>query len=202
MTSGTRRVRTTRQYPGEGESRVLIDVLNSELGPHALEPASFANVRVLLELVETFQKIARALRKTKRKRRSPLVSKEITDLFGSANTSLKQYVATPVLVPERMFDPETTSTDGDFSVSGAEYPQPFVEMSLILQIEKLASSGRILALKQCAHCHRWFFSRFSHQRFCSEKCKDIFHRSDPAELVWRRRQARDRYRIHRDKNVK
>lgn len=80
--------------------------------------------------------------------------------------------------------------------------QPWLEVSRVLAIEKLASEGRIQSFKQCGQCQRWLYARFSHQRFCSETCREEFHRSDMADKARRRDWARSNYQIHKTKNVK
>jgi hypothetical protein len=80
--------------------------------------------------------------------------------------------------------------------------QPFQEYLLVQTIENFAENGLLDSLKRCPQCQRWLFARFSHQRFCTEECKEMFHRSDPADKQRRREWAKKNYQIHKTKNVK
>jgi len=67
------------------------------------------------------------------------------------------------------------------------------ELQALLAIVEVAREGRISALKQCEQCRKWLFARFSHQRFCSEDCKEQFHRTNEADKKRRREWARENY---------
>lgn len=71
------------------------------------------------------------------------------------------------------------------------------ELFLVLDIMEIAQAGRIDSLKQCENCRKWLFARFPHQRFCSENCKEHFHRSNEADKKRRREWARQNYRAHK-----
>jgi hypothetical protein len=65
----------------------------------------------------------------------------------------------------------------------------------------LFESGYIFKIRRC-RCRKFFFQRFSHQRFCSEKCRITeFRTSDEARLK-RNAYARKLYQLHKNKNVK
>jgi hypothetical protein len=65
----------------------------------------------------------------------------------------------------------------------------------------LLESGYIFKIRRC-RCEKFFFQRFSHQRFCSEKCRIAeFRTSDEARLK-RNAYARKLYQLHQTKNVK
>ncbi len=76
------------------------------------------------------------------------------------------------------------------------------ELIYALDILEIAKAGRINSLKQCEQCHKWLFARFPHQRFCSESCKEHFHRSNEADKKRRREWAKHNYWLHKNKNVK
>jgi hypothetical protein len=76
------------------------------------------------------------------------------------------------------------------------------ELFLVLDVMEIAQAGRIDSLKQCEHCRKWLFARFPHQRFCSENCKEHFHRFNEADKKRRREWARKNYWLHKYKNIK
>ena len=38
-------------------------------------------------------------------------------------------------------------------------------------IVRLAQAGYVLRVRRCKECEKWFFARFNHQLFCSQKCR-------------------------------
>jgi hypothetical protein len=51
----------------------------------------------------------------------------------------------------------------------------------IVQLLHLADKGLLRRVRKCAakECDRWFYARFEHQRFHSERCQQRTFRSDP-----------------------
>ena len=45
---------------------------------------------------------------------------------------------------------------------------PSVECRLLV---KIIEQGKILKIRRCQHCTRWFFAHFSHQLFCKTPCR-------------------------------
>lgn len=59
----------------------------------------------------------------------------------------------------------------------------------------------IARIRECV-CGKWLYSKFSHQRFCSSKCREKAFKSSPEWQEYRRNKARDYYWLHKTKNVK
>ena len=59
----------------------------------------------------------------------------------------------------------------------------------------------VTKIRQCS-CGRWLFARFSHQRFCSAKCREREFKSSPEWKEYRRQKAREYYRLHKSGKVK
>lgn len=55
---------------------------------------------------------------------------------------------------------------------------------------------------ECPQCGRWMYARFSHQRFCSGKCREREFKSSDEWKAKRRDKAREYYRLHKKANVK
>ena len=64
----------------------------------------------------------------------------------------------------------------------------------------LAEKGLIGKLKECAKksCGRWFYARFKHQRFDSEKCQQETFKTNPE---WRKKRARYMKQLRREKKA-
>ena len=65
----------------------------------------------------------------------------------------------------------------------------------------LIESGHIFNLRQC-RCGKFIFQRFSHQRFCSQKCRLAEYRSSEEFRVSRNARQRELYQLHKKSNVK
>ena len=72
-----------------------------------------------------------------------------------------------------------------------------MELSAVLIAIGLAQEGRIHKLRKCQQCTRWIFAKFPHSRFCSEDCKDTFHRENPDEKERRRNWAKNNYQTRK-----
>ena len=118
------------------------------------------------------------------------------------NRLLAAFVLTPILVAG-----QTVESERHWEMTWGQRRKrtnksPLLDFSIIDSVVRLAQSGRLDALRQCAQCGKWLLRRFAHQRFCSAACKEHFHRSDPADKTRRREWARHNYQLHKTKNVK
>jgi hypothetical protein len=76
------------------------------------------------------------------------------------------------------------------------------EDEVLLAVAELYVALMIDRLRQCTHCQQWLCARFSHQRFCSARCRERHFQSSLEWKEQRRRRARQYYRLHKTKNVK
>jgi hypothetical protein len=82
-----------------------------------------------------------------------------------------------------------------------DHPESYGEISAIVDLAKLAEKDLLGHLKQCS-CGRWIWARFSHQRFCSARCREHDFRSSEKWKEHRRQKAREYYRLHKSGKVK
>jgi hypothetical protein len=193
------------------DSRVewLLRALNDDWKGSIKGDRTAVDPRALLLLVKRFQ----ALERITSYKRIPLFwrsssgdiehNPELTRIYRAVNIALRRYAARPVIMPDYMADmnPQSRGWSFEWARSGKS-SQPFMEVGFALTVVDLASSGRISALKQCEECRKWLFARFPHQRFCSEACKDHFHKFNDADKKRRREWAKKNYWLHKQKNVK
>ena len=95
----------------------------------------------------------------------------------------------PISSPAGKFKGRWPPIAGDYSESQAVY-----EMTWMMPND-------IKKLRECA-CSKWFYARFSHQRFCSSKCRERAFRSSEVWKAYRRRKAREYYQLHKSGKVK
>jgi hypothetical protein len=75
------------------------------------------------------------------------------------------------------------------------------DANAVFDLAQLADMGLLVRLRKCL-CGRWLFARFSHQRFCSVQCREKEFRSSPEWKEYRRKKAREYYRLHMSGKVK
>jgi hypothetical protein len=209
MAKASRRVqKSDRAFAYEKAARLLIRALNDEMGPAVRGRREVLDRRPLLLLVKRFQ----ALEDVVGDKKIPLFSinsegglddnPDVLQKYKAINRVLRRYIAVPVILPDYFSDPNPKLRGWELTWERKGHPRPFTELRLIHTIADIASANKISSLKQCAHCRRWLFARFSHQRFCSDECKESFHRTNDADKKRRREWARTNYWIQKNTNVK
>jgi hypothetical protein len=78
---------------------------------------------------------------------------------------------------------------------------PHLESEVIQITLDLFKSGEICQIIQCP-CGKFVFQRFSHQRFCSEKCRIADYKSSEEFRLKRNAKQRQLYRLHKQHNIK
>ena len=202
--SRSQKKEAVRPFTGHS-SKGLLRALNDELGPSVRGKRKIVDPRALLLLVKRFQQLDDALTHAgavKGVNGSTYETPEVLKCYRAINRFMRRYQATPGILPHSMMgDNDSRGWEFAWARIGVQH-QPYIEVGLVQQIERIAASGRINSLKRCEQCKRWIFARFPHQRFCGPKCKETFHRTDPLDRQRRREWAKENYKIHKTKNVK
>ncbi len=200
--------KTDRSFGFEKEATLLVRALNDDLGPAAKGKRDAVDFRALKVLVKRFQQLEEVVNNSQiplfslGKDRGIDSNPEVMNKYVAINRFLGRYVAVPVITPLYFYDANPISRGWEFSWARTERQQPFFELGLVKTIVEIAQAHRISSLKQCEHCRRWLFARFSHQRFCGVACKESYHRSDAADKQRRREWARKNYWLHKNRNIK
>lgn len=199
QTSRSRKARAKRTFQGEDEARFLLLQMNDGRMVHR---------DTLQEIVLTLQSLQPITPITGQRGLSCDPSlKEQTQRIEDVNRILRQYEAVPVItqlapMSGSGFKLAWRRTGDSATRNGQTKGSADSELSAALIAVRLAEQGRINALRQCPNCTRWLFAKFAHSRFCSEDCKNNFHREDPDEKKRRREWAKNNYRLHKTKNIK
>jgi hypothetical protein len=171
----------------------------SEDGPRNRIRALLRDIRFLLdawELVEDDEGGGWCIQRVKEKRASQ-AWRRISRLF-------RRYSFFPFLMP---FGPsliqQWAPIRGPFGKFKGKWPPiagRYTDNQAIFELTWLMPSdiGRI---RECV-CGKWLYSKFSHQKFCSAKCREKAFRSSPEWMEYRRNKAREYYWLHKNKNVK
>jgi hypothetical protein len=75
------------------------------------------------------------------------------------------------------------------------------EIGALLNALELIKSGLISKIAGC-RCGKFYFKKFAHQRFCSQKCKLTEFRANEEVRAKRNEYARKLYHLHKTGNVK
>ena len=78
---------------------------------------------------------------------------------------------------------------------------PYGEENAVLDLISLVKIGALRGLRRCPRCNKWLFARFSHQKFCSPRCRERHFQSSPDWKARRNERQREYYRLHRTTNV-
>jgi hypothetical protein len=174
--------------------RVYITDLSSE------ELIAWLNARVPIAQrtrVETLIRLLQQIEPNNLKKNAPLMRKANhilcrCTLSPFVNLAGKHSLA--LLMPRR-------KTDSGFAViPGTKVP--IYEKHAIFYIAQLHELRLIDRLRRCVNCQKWLCARFSHQKFCSDYCREKHFQASPEWKERRRRKAREYYRLHTTKNVK
>lgn len=200
----------TRAYSGEREARDVLGWLNFRLFEdeehrrlkHVIEKATGRRIRFrqeqqrVIEILRLYQqdrvrwKNMEQYGQNEKKR-----SEKETAAFRELQSRLRRYKFYPRFFPlGRVLSFAWTPIQPD-------HPERYGEVSAIADLSKLAEKGLLDHLRECT-CGKWIWARFSHQRFCSSKCREKRFRSSPEWREHRRKKAREYYWLHKTKNVK
>ncbi len=116
-------------------------------------------------------------------------SEPISRAMTALNTKLSKYPTFPIFAP----DPRTRSLISiNQGQSGKPSTMRCMELFAVHAIVRLVDAGLFDRLQTCA-CGKWYFSRFSHQRFCSPECRVTFWESSEERKEQKRKLARNYY---------
>jgi hypothetical protein len=198
---------TIRVYPGESESKLLVQWLNVMRDSKAKENA--------VSLIEAGKKLSELDRQGNFPR--VRITPSRPGVFGTkaqfANAKRRSELSRTVnklLSKQKMFPSYLYSIRSSWKVSwihttnkrrlalhffagGNAEAIRFGEADAIASILRLAERGYLDSLCRCHSCDKWIYARFNHQRFCGEPCKQRDFRNTDE---WRARQ-REYMREHR-----
>jgi hypothetical protein len=115
--------------------------------------------------------------------------------FLALRHKLRRYSYYPVLNPLRR------GNKLEWSPTKKKTSEMYDDSDAIFDLMELARQDLLDRLKEC-RCGRWIWARFSHQKFCSAKCREQEFRSSDEWKEHRRKKAREYYRLHKSGNVR
>jgi len=196
LTSHIRKSEAGRKYRGEAEARFLLSQLNEG---RTIDRDSLRQIILALQELGDCRPITR-----QRVLSGDPSQVEEMRKIEAVNKFLRQYEARPRLrLPSPRGAPirlEWRSTPKSNTDATRVRRDANLELKAVLIAVELAQQGRIASVKKCAYpnCKRWLFARFKHQRFCSEACYELFHRTDPQEKKRRSDWAKGNYQSRKE----
>lgn len=164
---------TPRHYRGEEAATAVLRWLNQDheqeyvgneyLGRYLGKNTRASRERVIW-LIETARAVRVAVREAPQRDLLAFPTRKLAKLDNQLNKFLLQYPTVPSFYltcgRECMFD--------DNTIVGGR--RPVGEALAVFRILELSNMGLLDRLHKC-DCGRWLFSRFKHQRFCSDRCR-------------------------------
>jgi hypothetical protein len=201
MPSDKRHVSYKRQYSGEEIAGELVKWLNGRQG--------YREHSTVVTIIETAWRIQNLESQNQKPRlvlaREALFGEktELNTVRNRYRKMLKRYAFFPWIGPWSRIAPHRWEPVRDgIDKHGAELPPPgYNDFNAILDLARLADRSLFDRLRRCS-CGRWLFARFSHQRFCSAKCREKEFKTSPEWRAHRREWARKNYSTHKRANVK
>jgi hypothetical protein len=188
-------LRLPREYSGQHEAEPLLEWLN-----HPTKDRARQRVREILEIFKHLQK-GWTVERTENSVRAYYTGKDHERSIERLQRLLQEYKYYP------MFFPLGSITGSHwFPVPrGNKYSHGWAveydDSNAIFDLAQLADDELLNRVKKCP-CGQWLFAKFSHQRFCSLQCREKEFRSSPEWKEYRRKKAREYYRLHKSGKVK
>jgi hypothetical protein len=194
-----------RKFHGEWHANFLVDWFNG----HLREGTGKERVRKILSGFQRLGEIAQdksvgEREWTKRVPTHPLV-KEANLLMGSLHQAVARYRLEPDWVihlsgpgPEVPLWPPTMFLSARIFLRSGRQAE---ESHVIEKLFKCIEDGVLHKILTCS-CGKLFFQRFSHQRFCSEKCRSKSYQDSETWREYRRNKAREYYHLQISGKVK
>lgn len=184
-----------REYSGQEEAKPLLEWLN--------KPAKDLGRQRVREILEIFTHLQKGwtVERTTDKVHAYYVGQDHRKSIARLERLLRNYKYFPMLFPLGTF-----SQSHWFPVRrGIKYARgwevDYDDSNAVLDLAQLADEDLLIRMKKCT-CGLWMFARFSHQRFCSVKCREKEFRSSPEWKAYRRKKAREYYQLHKSGKVK
>ena len=203
--------RTPRTYSGEKEGRDVVDWLNFRLFEHEdvrkvwrrIEEVTGRRVNRrrqqerVIEILRLYQQGRIDWANLERDGLNSVTrsSEKKKSAYERLQTRLRRYTFYPQFFPAGKF------LSFAWLPIHPDHPDEYGEVSAIADLAKLAENDLLGHLRECT-CGKWIWARFSHQRFCSAKCRERDFRSSEKWKEHRRKKAREYYRLHKSGKVK
>jgi hypothetical protein len=179
--------KTARQYSGQEFADAALRCLNLAFAHKGHERLAHQVRERVTKLFEEMKKVFAA----------PL--NEELNPFLPVNRILGEY---PIY--QRFVRDEGTARGWsiDRSIKARSFPRKAksLDENLIRGLEAIAAHGLVwiananmLDRIQVCQCGQWYFARFAHQRFCSERCRETFWESSEERKEKKRQRARENY---------
>jgi hypothetical protein len=185
--------RRTRTYPGSRWASNLVSCLNAEDVSGRGRSSKASRTRVL-DFMDNVRDVFDAIEAAPSWDLINHPTQRLNRAMDRLNTRLDAYPSTSVFYinwgREWVFD--------DDAVSGRH---PTGESLAIHGVIELAKLHLLQRVNQCK-CGRWFFAKFAHQRFCTQRCRKKHHESSEAFKATRREYMRRYYRLKVSGKVK
>jgi ribosomal protein S27AE len=184
-----------RTYTGEEECRALVDWLNRD----GQTPAGL-RIQTWLSFLHVLSEAAPSLGGAV----GTLDLKEVIaalakDQGGSRAESLRRLLKSPGLPNDHVRVKVKFEGVGEARRIVPLIAADTAEGEALLTVLRISQKGVLDRVKKCPRCGKWFFARFSHQRFCRTKCQQEHFRKSAAWKAHRNQWMRNYYKQTRSR---
>jgi hypothetical protein len=190
-----------RTYAGEKDAKPLIEWLNRK--PKISERGRIE--KLLANLAKVRQKYGEGDREHRLEENPQLrglswpigavpkawYGKEFNVALREAQAELALHKVWPTL--EAVSNPRSGASGSTLSFGWKHSQDQAAEA--VLHIVKLGKDGNLWRVRQCRHCEKWFYARFSHQDFHSTRCQEAEYKASPSWREKRREYMRGYRRL-------
>jgi hypothetical protein len=179
--------KTAHKFQGEYESGMILEMLNGTPVPKGQRLSTNQRAR-LLQVIEDIKTLLEMV--------GPpwdgIVTDQISDQFQCVNVKLVKYPCFTMFYPTQKNNVQRA--DGRLWETGDALlgTRPFNESIGVHGVIELAKLGLLNRIQIC-ECGKWYFRRFTHQKFCSPKCRVKFLESSEERKEQKRQRARENY---------
>jgi len=175
------------KFQGEYESGMILEMLNGTSVPKEQRLAASQRVR-LLQLIKDIKTLLEMVGP----KWDGTLTEQISDQFQCVNVKLAKYPCFTIFYPTKTNDVQRA--DGRLWETGEALlgTRPFNESLGVHAVIGLAKQGLLDRIQTC-ECGKWYFRRFTHQKFCSQECRIKFLESSEERKEQKRQRARENY---------
>jgi hypothetical protein len=198
MPNGTSRPskNSERKYAGDPWAGMVTRWLNCEDDPEGRDlgkNTKFSRNRVH-DLIDNIREVFDAIKSAPHRDLLAFPPRRLSALMNELNARIHEYPTACIFMLE-------CSRTGFFGKGYVAGERPGGESLAAQSVVELTNKGLLDRLKEC-DCGRWFFSRFSHQNFCSDRCRKKRHETSEQFRASRREYMRRYYRLKASGKVK
>jgi len=177
----------SHKFQGEYESGMILEMLNGTPVPRSQKLTRDQRAR-FLRLIKDIKTLLEMVGP----QWNGILTDQISEQFQCVNVKLAEYPCFTIFYPTQTNNIQRA--DGKLWETGEALlgARPFNESLGVHAALGLAKQGLLNRIQTC-ECGKWYFRRFTHQKFCSPECRIRSLESSDERKEQKRQRARENY---------